>query len=97
MQVATDSCKGKLLKHTTTGGLVSSVRYGKGQSGTPWLPSPCQIVLCSRSGSARAGILFSCPCAIRLLSDHPTLSAEAVDAHFVTGLGGRKDSYYRKV
>lgn len=55
-----------------------SVRYGRGQSGTPWLLSPNQITLCARSGSAGAGILVSGPCAIRLPSDNAVLSAEAV-------------------
>lgn len=77
------------------GGVVSSVRYGKGQSETPWLPSPNQIILCARSGSAGAGTLVSAPCGASLPSDNTMLSAEAMDACFVTSLGGHKDSYYK--
>lgn len=94
-------CYWSLSRKTTqtcdNGGVVSSVRYRKGHSGTPWLPCPYQIILCARSGNARAGTLVSGPCAIRLPSDDTVLSAEAMHAYFVTDLGGHKDLYYRKV
>lgn len=96
-QVVTDSCQGKLLKFEATGVLFPASDMERSRAGLLGSLPLCGITLCAGSANAGAGTLLSSCYAIRSPSRNSSLSVEAMHAFFIMGLGGHKDSHYRKV